>query len=211
MTTHEWFDIYDADNRWRGTAPRHEVHRHGYWHHSFQCWIVQDRGEERYLLFQLRHPDKDTYPGRLDISSAGHLTAGETVRDGSRELAEELGLAVPFEELYELGVYAQDKTIRADLIDREFCHVFLYRSDRTLTDYVLQKEEVTGLFLLRLADVKRLVRDRDAEAIAEGIILDGPEGTTYREETRTVVFRDLVPHETGYYEWVLQAAEAYRP
>lgn len=48
------------------------------------------------LLLQLRAADKDTYPGRWDVSAAGHIAAGDGSADtAGRELAEELGLDLP--------------------------------------------------------------------------------------------------------------------
>ena len=46
------------------------------------------------MLLQKRSLEKDTFPGRWDISSAGHVPAGTSlVETALAELAEELGLA----------------------------------------------------------------------------------------------------------------------
>ncbi|WP_372454640.1 NUDIX hydrolase, partial [Priestia aryabhattai] len=76
----------------------------GLWHQTFHCWIYRVVNDQIEMLFQKRHPQKDTCPDLLDITSAGHLLASEQPCDGVRELEEELGLSVSFEELDKLGV-----------------------------------------------------------------------------------------------------------
>jgi isopentenyldiphosphate isomerase len=101
----EILDIYDDQMRHIGTKERGAVHRDGDWHKVFQCWVVyRDADGRDYLVVQRRGPDKDIYPNYLDISAAGHYQAGETIRDGIREVQEELGIQVSFDDLIPLGV-----------------------------------------------------------------------------------------------------------
>ncbi|MDF2838037.1 MAG: hydrolase, partial [Paenibacillus sp.] len=95
----ERFDIYDKDMNPIGTATRSETHANGYWHRSFHCWLIRRDGDRLLVRFQQRKPSKDTNPGCYDITAAGHLSAGETVRDAVREIEEELGVTARFEEL----------------------------------------------------------------------------------------------------------------
>jgi isopentenyldiphosphate isomerase len=199
----ERFDIFDKHFQPAGTASRKEVHAVGLWHRTFQCWILTEQDGEPALLFQKRHPQKDTYPGLLDISCAGHLLAGEQAEDGCRELEEELGITVAFEHLVPCGVYHSDRIIASDLIDREMCHIFLYRSDLPIESYRLQADELTGLFLLSVEDVKRLAQ---SDGIGEkfwtaGVELDSGGGLKRVERTFSAV--DFVPRNRDYYEMLL--------
>src|SRR5215510_7041074 len=100
----EIFDIYDENMRHIGTKERSAVHRDGDWHKTFHAWVIfrDERGD--WVLLQKRSADKDTFPNLLDISAAGHYSAGETMQDGLRELHEELGLTeAKFEDLIPLG------------------------------------------------------------------------------------------------------------
>ncbi|WP_274366287.1 NUDIX hydrolase [Paenibacillus thermotolerans] len=199
----EIFDIFDPEMNKIGKASRSDVHRNGLWHQTFQCWIWsrEPRGNGVSLLFQLRHEDKDTYPNLLDISCAGHLQAGETVEDGTRELQEELGLDVAFSDLVSCGVYKQEAYISEQLIDREFCHVFLLENKMELTSYRLQKEEVKGLFRIAAADVKRLLNS-GGEIVCDGVVLDSED--RFIGERRNVGIQDFVPHPAEYFHRLFQ-------
>ncbi|WP_338131097.1 NUDIX hydrolase [Cohnella rhizosphaerae] len=130
----ELFDIYDEQDLPIGTATRSEAHTRGLWHHTFHCWLAR-RGEDgrARILFQRRNKDKDTNPDRFDITAAGHLSAGETVRDAVRELEEELGLRVSLEDLTPLGTFREEDEGFAQgvkYIDREVSEVYGYLTDR---------------------------------------------------------------------------------
>jgi isopentenyldiphosphate isomerase len=201
----EWFDIYDQEMNRIGQAPRSEVHRHGYWHQSFHCWILRGDSRSRKLLIQERHPDKDTYPGLFDISCAGHLSAGESVEDGARELQEELGLQVDFGSLMKVGIYSSEKVIHERLIDRELCHVFLYLCEQSLLDYKLQIDEVTGLYEVSAEEIRQLLNDDLTEMIASGVHL-AADGSLV-EDHRTIYKKDIVPHDSDYFDLLFRAIE----
>jgi isopentenyldiphosphate isomerase len=193
----EIFDIFDADMKWVGTAPRSEVHAKGYWHQSFQCWIVKGEPSNPLLLLQARHESKDTYPGLLDISCAGHLSAGERIEDGVRELKEELGLQVSFGKLRSCGVVVEEDMINEKLIDREFCHLFMYPCDQPLFSYRIQAEELTGLYEISVRDFKSLLSKPSTLVTIEGVSLN--KAGRLEENSRMISKKDLVPHKEAHY------------
>ncbi len=169
----EYFDIYDEKQRPIGVKERVAVHRDGDWHKVFHCWVIY-RGEDGvdYIVMQKRAPDKDTFPNLLDISAAGHYQAGEDIRDGIREVQEELGITVDFEELVPLGQHVGVAQYE-NLIDRQFCDVFLLVHKQDIHDYQYQKEEITGLVVFSLQDGLKLfdgqVRAIPAKAVGLGV------------------------------------------
>jgi isopentenyldiphosphate isomerase len=203
IAAEEQFDIYDDHMNPAGTAARTTVHTQGLWHRTFQCWIVNEQHGKPALLFQKRHDRKDTYPGQLDISCAGHLAAGESVEDGTRELKEELGIDVSFNDLKPCGIYYGEERPAPGLIDREICHLFVYRSDQALVSYHLQEDEVTGLYRVKLEDVRRLIGGlREDETIeAEGVEPD--EQGKLQDVRRSYSGRDFVPRPEDYYKLIL--------
>lgn len=198
----EKLDIFDQTGRHIGVEARSEVHRLGLWHQTFHCWIYQKKGQEIQLLFQKRHPEKDTCPNLLDITSAGHLLAGEEPRDGVRELEEELGVTVSFEQLYKIGMI-KDITSAPGIVDKELCHVFAFECEQPLHLYRLQQEEVTGLFWVRLDEVERLFAGEALTAVASGFWIQ--EDGFSHEEILEVAKAAFVPHEEHYYRQVFAA------
>lgn len=198
----EVFDTYDENMQWTGTASRQEVHRLGLWHQTFHCWILHRNGDGDFLLLQRRHRTKDTHPSLLDISAAGHLEAGETIADGVRELQEELGLAVAYEELKPIGVYRyadESGTVK----DHEFCHLHVWlRRDAHLSDYQPALGEVSGLYEVRLEDMQQLCRGTRDRVLAVGFDLDDDGKRT--PLSLQMAREDMVTFGSHYYEMLFE-------
>lgn len=121
----ELLTIYDDNLIPIGTKPRDAVHAEGCWHRTFHCWaIYRDARRHDRIIVQRRAASKNVYPNKLDITAAGHYTAGETTAGGLREIKEELGIEVAFDDLIPLGRRI-DVWHTGGVIDREFCDVFL--------------------------------------------------------------------------------------
>ncbi|AJS59347.1 NUDIX hydrolase [Paenibacillus sp. IHBB 10380] len=203
----EEFDIYNEQMIKIGIASRQHAHAQGLWHQTFHCWVVTTSAEGVSLLFQLRHPDKDTFPNLLDISCAGHLTTGEYPEDGLRELQEELGIEATFSELYPCGIFKEENIITENLIDREFCHVFLYKSNQALRDYKFQRSEISGLFFIELEHFKQLIHGDRESLLAQGSVMNDDIGEVIHD-SRRVSRTDFVPHHQAYYDLIFSKIES---
>ncbi|GIP24677.1 NUDIX domain-containing protein [Paenibacillus sp. J22TS3] len=200
----EMLDIYDAEMNHLGTASRAQAHKEGLWHQTFHCWVLNRAAEDGpALLLQLRHKNKDTYPDMLDISCAGHLMAGETAREGVRELEEELGLKVSFQELVYCGSAAEESLISDKLIDREFSHVYILECDKPLDQYRCQLSEVSALFLAQVNELEELLEGRRDTIRSEGRIVD-MDTSSLPSVVRTICREDLAPHSLEYYRMLFQ-------
>ncbi len=165
----EQFDIYDEALRHIGVKSRHATHRDGDWHQVFHCWVIgRERDGGQFVILQIRNDDKDMYPGKVDISAAGHLEAGESVADGVREIEEELGLLVKFEDLVPLGRRLGISRYR-DMIDCQICHVFFYECSQSLADYNYRIEEIAGLLKLPLDTGMSLLSGEVDNVMAEAV------------------------------------------
>lgn len=120
----EYFDILDEKGVKTGEKlPRSQVHREGQWHRSVHIWVTDEWGR---ILLQQRAFTKDSNPGLWDISSAGHISAGQDSREAAvRELQEELGIVAEPDRLQFL-FEDKDQCILQDgrFVDHEFHDIY---------------------------------------------------------------------------------------
>lgn len=144
----ELFDLVNEDGTPTGhVKERSMVHRNGDLHRTVHMWAIrkrQDGGVD--VLLQKRSQNKDAYPGCYDISSAGHMNAGDDFETSAvRELAEELGIHASREELRFIGFhegYMEDVFWGYPFKDWEISAVYLYEKEIDTDALVLQKSEV---------------------------------------------------------------------
>ncbi|RKP50103.1 NUDIX domain-containing protein [Cohnella endophytica] len=195
----EMFDVYDEKGNWTGIAERSEVHAKGLWHHTVHCWLVRKVDGRAKVLFQQRSEGKDTNPSCFDITAAGHLEAGETPNAVLRELEEELGVRVGFEQLAEYGLvkeYLAGVVGGVDFIDAEVSHVYGLVTELGWTDFRLQEEEVAGLYEADAEELIALMEERLDKLNATGIELR--QGTLQPAE-KVVERNSFVERDYGYY------------
>ena len=103
----EFFDIVDEKGIPTGeTIERIQAHKKGVRHRTAHIWIVREQNGKAQLLLQKRSAEKDSFPGRFDTSSAGHIQAGDEPEESAiRELHEELGIQASKEELQLAGCF----------------------------------------------------------------------------------------------------------
>ena len=143
----EVFDIVDENGIPIGEiVERSTAHAEGIRHRTAHIWIVKETEGKKQVLLQKRAMNKDSFPGRFDTSSAGHIQAGdEPMESAIRELGEELGIyAVPSDLKYAGNFEIKYEKVFHDRIfkDNEVAFVFIYDKPVDIDDLVLQKEEV---------------------------------------------------------------------
>ena len=152
----EVLDIFDERFNKIGVEDRDVVHKEGYWHQTFHCWIITKHDGKNFVLVQKRALAKKTAPGKYDFSAAGHLLAGETKEDGIREIQEELGIKVSTSKLIDLGIRISSSGTPGVKCNREYCHVCLLEDNTNLIDHNLQEEEVSALVEIEVSDGLKL-------------------------------------------------------
>ncbi|MCI7767934.1 MAG: NUDIX domain-containing protein [Oscillospiraceae bacterium] len=168
----EIFDILDENGEVSGeTAPRSFVHKNGLYHRTAHIWLIKDG----MVLLQRRSPDKDSFPGRLDISSAGHISAGEEpLISAVRELSEELGILASPSELRLIGKISRHymKRFRGEIFDdRELAFVYLFTGEYELSQIKIQRSEISEVGLYPIEKCLRLAGDDDEPLNAREIEL----------------------------------------
>jgi 8-oxo-dGTP pyrophosphatase MutT (NUDIX family) len=197
----ELLDILDGRGRPTSeVAWKSEAHRLGLWHRCSHCWVVGEDAGGPYLLVQRRAATKDTWPGCLDVTSAGHLQSGEKPLEGGlRELEEEFGLEVGPERLVPLGTRRIEQEIEGGC-DREFHDVFLLFDTTPPEDLRPQEGEVEAVLRVRLGD---------AEALGDGGAAPAVEYAEGRIFAARVRLSDFVPNEDNYLPLVAGAARRF--
>jgi isopentenyldiphosphate isomerase len=197
----EQLKIFDNYRNQIGTATREEVHRLGLWHETFHCWFISQEEGTDYLYLQLRSQTKKDYPDLLDITAAGHLLANETVEDGVREIKEEIGIDISFEELIPIGIITYCAKID-NFIDKELAHTYLYKSEISFDDFTLQVEEVAGIVKVEFTHFEELWNgERDTIKVSGFVITDLGNKAILNESVGKDKF---VPHDSDFYKTVIE-------
>lgn len=156
----EWLDVVDEEGRPTGErVERGEAHRRGIRHATAHLWLVRGRGADFEVLLQKRSEGKDSFPGCWDISSAGHVPAGEDVMASAvRELREELGVEAQVGDLRLVG--RRSFETRREFHGRPFWNrqvsfVLYLRRDGAEDGFRLQAEEVSEVRWMKWTDCVR--------------------------------------------------------
>lgn len=160
----EYFDILDENGNKTGKIKlRSEVHRDGDWHKSVHIWIINDKGD---ILLQRRCATKDSNPNMLDISCAGHLTAGDESLSGAiRELKEELNLDVKPEELHFIKTLKRNSKYTSTFINNEFDDLYILRTTKSTDDMKYQEEEISEIFFVPYKEFKNMVKNKKEDLL----------------------------------------------
>jgi isopentenyldiphosphate isomerase len=158
----EFFDVIDENGMPTGeTVERAEAHRGAIPHRTSHVWIARRKGGTVQILLQKRCMTKDSFPGCYDISSAGHIPAGDDfIPSAIRELKEELGVEIAEEALVECGtrkISIDDEFYGVPFHDRQFSKVFLLWLDREAADFTVQKEEIDSVRWMDFEECKKAV------------------------------------------------------
>lgn len=191
----ELLKVFNEKREQIGVASRKEVHEKGMWHETFHCWIVSENVDP-VIYLQIRSPLKKDYPNLFDITAAGHLLANEEVRDGVREMEEEIGICADINDLTYLGVLHYEM-VNGSLLDREFAHTYLFRKTVKKEEFLLQLEEVTGIVTVPLEDFYALWQGQRKSIEVSGYETDA--GGAFTDIQKVVTQASFAPHPVSYY------------
>ncbi len=162
--TEEFFDILDEfGQKTNKIKARTLVHRDGDWHKAVHIWIINDQEE---ILLQRRSKDKDSDPNMLDISCAGHLSAGDSSLIGAcRELKEELNIDIDSSQLQFITTLKRSPKHDNNFVDNEFDDIYLLKTTKKITDLRYQTEEISEIFFVPYKKFKEMVAARQPDLV----------------------------------------------
>lgn len=146
----EFLDIVDETGQPTGEiVDRETAHAKGVLHRTSHVWLARKKNGKIQILLQKRAKHKSSFPGCYDISSAGHIPAGDRYEISAlRELKEELGVQAEEKDL----IYCGDRKVIWDDVffgkpfhDRQISRVFLLWLDKEESEFTIQEEEVDSV------------------------------------------------------------------
>ncbi len=154
----EIFDIIDENGQPTGEiVTRTQAHAEGIRHRTAHIWVVRENGDRTEVLLQKRAMNKDSFPGKYDTSSAGHIQAGdEPLESAIRELSEELGIQAKPDDLHFAGTFPIqfEKEFHGKIFkDNEIAFVYVYDKEVGIDNFTIQKEELDSVEWFDLEEV----------------------------------------------------------
>ena len=146
----EYLDVIDEDGNLTGEiVDRKTAHYEGIRHRSSHLWLVRNKNGNVQVLLQKRSSSKEAFPNCYDISSAGHIPAGEDFETTAiRELEEELGIHANRKDL----IFCGDRKVVWDgefngkpYKDRQHSKVFMMWLDLEEDAFVIDRREVESV------------------------------------------------------------------
>lgn len=146
----EMLDICDESGNPTGKIVEREIaHRQGILHRTAHVWILRKKDHKVQILLQKRSEQKDSFPGCYDISSAGHIKAGDDYLNSAiRELKEELGIVVDQNELIDCGNrrFHFEEFFHGHLFkDNQISKIFILWKDIDEEDFIFVDHEVSAV------------------------------------------------------------------
>jgi len=153
----EYLDIVDEEGNNTGEIiEKEKAHEKGILHKVAHIWILNQNNE---ILFQKRSSKKSRFPNLLDISAAGHISAGEKNNLAAiREIEEEIGLKVKETELGNSIKYSS----RIDMdsfIENEVQYIYFIKLNFEKEKLLFSDGEVESCILLSFQNFQKKLRN----------------------------------------------------
>lgn len=194
----ELLDIYDEKENFIGQEDRNIVHEKGLWHKTAHCWIVK---KPNWIIFQQRSKKLDNNPGKLYTTASGHLSAGESTKEAlKREVLEECGTTLNTDDakLIDKLHYKADfiKENGKEFHDRAIVEVYLLESNKDLTEFNFQDEELDGLYALPIKETLDLFNNKINSVTSKAIIKENGKIKLIKKEITLNDFLVVSPETT---------------
>lgn len=157
----EYIDIYDSNENLLGYCDKVNAHKLGYWHKVFGC-IIYNKKQNKVFL-QLKNPEHNNIHKKelLEITAGGHLISGETLLNGVREIKEETGFHIDYNQLSFIERRECSEIVNKDYKINEFQYYYSLDLDVNVEDFKnFDKDEVIGFVELDIDDLIKLIKNK---------------------------------------------------
>jgi isopentenyldiphosphate isomerase len=167
----QMLEVVDEEDNVIGLESREKIHKEELLHRDVHIWFVTPKSE---IIFQRRTKYKDSFPGLLDATAAGHVEPGMTYEETvSKECLEETGIHIDISKLLFLKKFknesydAKNKNFHRTL-DRQYAYLFEGNKD----DLRVEELNAEGFELWSLAALRNL-SDEDRARFIPARISEG--------------------------------------
>ena len=156
----ELLEVLDENGNKTGKIEDKDIiHKEGLWHIEVEVWIMN---EDKKILIQKRAPQKKQAPNKWSLT-AGHVDVGESVEDAiAREIKEEIGIDCKIEDI-KLMYRVKHSSYRGD--NNAFRYGYIYRTNKKMEEFVLQKEEVAEVKYITISELEKIIKRQDDDCL----------------------------------------------
>ena len=141
---------------------REVVHELGLWHREISVWVFNHNGD---VLIQRRSGNKKMSPNKLEVC-AGHVDYNNnSIETVINELSEEIGLNVQEKDVVYLTTEKKEKIFNENSINRIFNDVYYVLTDKNISEFKIQEEELSEVMWINYLDFKNRVLNNDDEIV----------------------------------------------
>ena len=156
MTNHlEMLEVVDENDAIIGLETRTKIHKDELLHRDIHVWFITPKNE---IIFQHRSKNKDSFPGKLDATVAGHVEPGMSYEETVvKECKEETGLVIDQNKLIFLAKiknesFDKENNITHRSIDQEYAYLY----EDPITNLQIEKDNSEGFELWKIDDLFHL-------------------------------------------------------
>lgn len=182
-------DIFDENYNFIGSEMKSIAHQKALWHEVFTCLIINSKTNKIY--FQKKVPQRYAFyrPDYIDITVGGHLYSGESVENGIREIVEETGFLVKYNDLISLGM-RQNTFSKDKYFAFEYQHIYLCDMNCNLQDFKMNGEEVSGFIETDIDELLELLFYKKTKIDSRFIYMSN---NKIYEEKYVLTCNDIIP------------------
>ncbi|HAN09630.1 MAG TPA: hypothetical protein DCP90_03340 [Clostridiales bacterium] len=184
----ELIDVYE----WLGDKLKHigimdkiEAEHKGIWHKISRVQPIKKINDEYYVILQRRGRHKRIGALNFAVAVSEHIKTGESDIDASiRGVKEELGINIGMDELEE--AYSMNFEFdKGNIKERTYCTTHMLECSFELKDFILQKKEVEGVYMVPVKDMIDMFEGKLDKVEVTGIGLNQNE-TDYIYDVTTI-------------------------
>lgn len=151
----EYIDTYNENHNFIARFEKIKAHQLGLWHDVVGALIFNPN--ENTVFFQLKNHKHNNVNDTdlLEITAGGHLQAGESLQDSVREIKEETGLIVDFNDMIQSGIRKCDTD--NNMVIREFQYYYILPLNVDIEDFTVDNDEVIGFVKININEALDIV------------------------------------------------------